>query len=123
MRLTRHLSQRKYGVALLAATVALTGVVLGSNAQAATSEGLDCQTDAHNTFSLTARDGYVSTPDGNSLYMWGFGMSSGSFQLPGPMLCVTSGEHVRVILHNTLSEPTSIVFPGQTGVTADGKPA
>jgi FtsP/CotA-like multicopper oxidase with cupredoxin domain len=39
------------------------------------------------------------------------------------MLCVTSGEHVRVILHNTLTEPTSIVFPGQTGVTADGNPA
>jgi FtsP/CotA-like multicopper oxidase with cupredoxin domain len=30
---------------------------------------------------------------------------------------------VRVILHNTLTEPTSIVFPGQTAVTADGKPA
>ena len=69
MRLTTRLSQRKYSVGLLAATLALAGVTLGSGAQAATSEGLDCQTDAHNTFSLTARDGYVSTPDGNSLYM------------------------------------------------------
>ena len=42
--------------------------------------------------SLTARDGYVSTPDGNSIYMWGYGMSTGHFQLPGPTLCVTSGQ-------------------------------
>ncbi|MEP7088805.1 MAG: hypothetical protein ABI776_01755 [Nocardioidaceae bacterium] len=123
MRLTTHLSQRRYGVALLAAALALGGLVAGSGAQAATSEGLLCNTDAHNTFSLTARDGYVSTPDGNSMFMWGYGMSSGKFQLPGPVLCVTSGEKVRVILHNTLPEATSIVFPGQTGVLADGKPA
>ena len=30
---------------------------------------------------------------------------------------------MRVILHNTLAEDTSIVFPGQTAVQADGKPA
>src|SRR6478672_7238651 len=123
MRLTTRLSQRKYSVGLLAAALALTGVTLGSGAQAATSEGLECLSDAHNTFSLTARDGYVSTPDGNSIYMWGYGSSSGSFQLPGPVLCVSSGAHVRVILHNALSEATSIVFPGQSGVTADSKPA
>ena len=90
---------------------------------AATSEGLDCETDPQQTFSLTAGDGYVSTPDGNSIYMWGYGMSSGKWQLPGPTLCVTSGDHVTVILHNTLPEATSIVFPGQRGVKADGNPA
>jgi FtsP/CotA-like multicopper oxidase with cupredoxin domain len=123
MRLLTRLSQRKYSAALVAAALALTGLAAGSGASAATSEGLLCQTDAHNTFSLTARDGYASTPDGNSVYMWSYGMSGGKFQLPGPTLCVTSGEHVRVILHNALKEPTSIVFPGQTGVQADGKPA
>ncbi len=123
MRIVNRLSQRRYGFGLLVAALGLTGLVAGSGAQAATSEGLLCQSDPHNTFSLTARDGYVSTPDGNSMYMWGYAMSSGKFQLPGPVLCVTSGEKVRVILHNTLPEATSIMFPGQTGVLADGKPA
>ena len=82
-----------------------------------------CNTDPHNTFSLTARDGYATTPDGNSIYMWSYADSTGDFQLPGPVLCVTSGEHVTVTLLNTLPEPTSITFPGQQHVTADGKPA
>ena len=42
---------------------------------------------------------------------------------PGPTLCVTSGQTVTVVLHNTLPEATSIVFPGQTGVQANGNPA
>ena len=87
-----------------------------------TSEGLECATDAHNTFSLTAEDGYVSTPDGNSIYMWSYGLSSGKFQLPGPTLCVTSGQTVTVVLHNTLPEDTSIVFPGQSGVRRTATP-
>ncbi len=124
MNLTKRLSQRQTSAGLLVAALALTGLVLGPRAQAAaTSEGLECATDAHSTFSLTARDGYVSTPDGNSLYTWSYGMSSGHFQLPGPVLCVTSGDHVTVVLHNTLPEATSIVFPGQKSVKADGNPA
>ncbi len=123
MRLITRLSQRRYSVGLLAAVLALTALVAGPGASAATSEGLLCQTDPHNTFSVTARDGYASTPDGNSVYMWSYGMSTAKFQLPGPTLCVTSGQKVRVILHNTLDEDTSIVFPGQTSVLADGKPA
>ncbi|HKC27345.1 MAG TPA: multicopper oxidase domain-containing protein, partial [Jatrophihabitans sp.] len=57
------------------------------------------------------------------IYMWSYSDSAGGFQLPGPTMCVTSGETVTVILHNTLSEPTSIVFPGQTGVKANGNAA
>jgi FtsP/CotA-like multicopper oxidase with cupredoxin domain len=113
-------------IALLCAmiVVALSAVALWPHAaSAATSEGLDCDTDAHQTFSLTAGDGYVSTPDGNSIYMWSYADSSGSFQLPGPTLCVTSGQPVTVVLHNTLPEPTSIVFPGQKGVKGNGNPA
>jgi FtsP/CotA-like multicopper oxidase with cupredoxin domain len=123
MKLLSLLAHRGTSVALTLGALAFGGLALGTGAQAATSEGLDCATDPNNTFSLTARDGYVSTPDGNSIYMWSYGMSSGKFQLPGPVLCVTSGKTVTVVLHNTLPEETSIVFGGQKGVKADGKPA
>ncbi|MCU1657896.1 MAG: Multicopper oxidase [Pseudonocardiales bacterium] len=109
------------GVATLVAVG--TAVMWPHAASAAVAEGLDCETNAQQTFSLTAGDGYVSTPDGNSIYMWSYGDSKTGFQLPGPTLCVTSGQPVTVILHNTLPEATSIVFPGQKGVKANGNPA
>src|SRR3974390_3425288 len=67
------------------------------------------------TFSLTAADGYMSQPDGTSLYSWGYGCSStftpnfsysagGPFcptmQVPGPTLIVTEGQTVVVNLTN-----------------------
>jgi hypothetical protein len=76
------------------------------------------------TFSLVASTGYADTPDGNSIFMWGYANhdapDSDHFQTPGPVLCVTEGETVVVNLTNTLPEAASIVFPGQTGVTAAG---
>ena len=110
-------------IGALTLLVSATVLLRPHPAGASTSEGLDCETDAQQTFSLTAGDGYVSTPDGNSVYMWSYADSGGSFQLPGPTLCVTAGRPVTVILHNTLPEATSIMFPGQTGVKADGNPA
>lgn len=116
--------RRRAGVlAAVGAVLAATALGSSAGAQAATSEGLLCETGNQGTFSLTASDGYVSTPDGNSIYMWGYGLSSGGFQLPGPVLCVTSGRTVTVVLHNDLPEATSILFPGQKAVTADGNPA
>ena len=108
---------------MVALAIVAAAVTPSSGADPATSEGILCDTDAHNTFSLTAGDGYATTPDGNSIYMWSYADSTGDFQLPGPVLCVTSGEQVTVTLHNTLPEPTSIMFPGQVDVTADGEPA
>jgi FtsP/CotA-like multicopper oxidase with cupredoxin domain len=69
------------------------------------------------TFNLTARAGRIQTPDGNSVYMWGYAPTGGRFQIPGPVLCVNEGDTVTVNLTNNLAEPTSIVFPGQAGVT------
>ena len=124
MNLVSHLAPRRLAVAATVVALILTAAVTNpGSAGAATSEGLLCDTDAHHTFSLTAQDGYVSTPDGNSIYMWSYGNSTRGFQLPGPTLCVTSGQAVTVILHNTLPEATSIVFPGQKGVKANGNPA
>ena len=124
MNFVSHLAPRRLAVAASVVALIVTALVTNpSPAGAATSEGLLCDTDAHQTFSLTARDGYVSTPDGNSIYMWSYGNSTRGFQLPGPTLCVTSGQPVTIILHNTLPEATSIVFPGQKGVRANGNPA
>jgi FtsP/CotA-like multicopper oxidase with cupredoxin domain len=69
------------------------------------------------TFNMQATDGYLSTPDGNSIYMWGFTLNPGSFQMPGPVLCVTEGDMVTINLTNNLAVPTSIIFPGQAGVS------
>ncbi|MGB8649720.1 MAG: multicopper oxidase domain-containing protein [Mycobacteriales bacterium] len=124
MNFATRTHRRRAGAAAGALTLAVTALlVFPHNASAATSEGAVCDTDPHQTFSLTARDGYVSTPDGNAIYMWSYASSSRGFQLPGPTLCVTSGDTVTVVLHNTLPEATSIVFPGQHGVKADGNPA
>lgn len=86
-------------------------------------------------FDLTAKDGHIQLPDGNTTYMWGYSTGydhssgnvkpgdEGAFQHPGPVLCVTAGDTVTVVLHNKLKhDDVSIVFPGQDAVTADGAP-
>lgn len=72
------------------------------------------------TFNLTAKADYISTPDGNSIYMWGYALNNGTMQYPGPTLIVNQGAAVTVNLTNTLPVPVSIVFPGQSSVTAKG---
>ena len=131
---TNRRARRRMGYAIsgvLAATTALLLAGPTTGAQATPlpdkSEGIMCETPdldpaGNPTFNLDAKDGYISTPDGNSVYMWSYTATGRSFQLPGPTLCVGSGQTVTVVLHNTLREDTSIVFAGQTGVLADGKP-
>jgi FtsP/CotA-like multicopper oxidase with cupredoxin domain len=74
------------------------------------------------TFNLVANTGHIDTPDGNSVYMWSYASldppNPEPFQSPGPVLCVTQGEQVRVTLRNDLPESTSIVFPGQDNPVA-----
>src|SRR5246500_5690664 len=68
------------------------------------------------TFNLTAQQAYLTQPDGQSIYSWGYGCSgtptgfapamSGatcpSMQVPGPTLIVTEGATVTVHLTNGL---------------------
>jgi FtsP/CotA-like multicopper oxidase with cupredoxin domain len=75
---------------------------------------------AGGTYTLTARAGYITTPEGGSIYMWGYANGAGGFQYPGPTLIVNEGAAVQVTLVNQLAVPTSIVFPGQTNVQAAG---
>jgi FtsP/CotA-like multicopper oxidase with cupredoxin domain len=79
------------------------------------------------TFSLTAKESYISTADGNSILAWGYANGDGIMQYPGPTLIVNEGQVVTINLTNQLPAhgadaplPVSIVFPGQTGVTVTG---
>ncbi len=81
-------------------------------------------------FSLTAQSNYISQPDGQSIYSWGYGCAPtaapsfapsmannacSTMQIPGPTLIVNEGDSVTVTLTNNLPNAagnTSILFPG-----------
>ena len=68
MNLVSHLAPRRLAVAATVVALIVTAAVTNpGSAGAATSEGLLCDTDAHQAFALTAQDGYVSTPAGTPL--------------------------------------------------------
>ncbi len=81
------------------------------------------------TVNLWATDGYISTPDGKSIYIWGFtDKEGGTAQLPGPTIIVKQQPYlipttITVNLTNKLNEPVSLVFPGQAEVRVNGQPA
>jgi FtsP/CotA-like multicopper oxidase with cupredoxin domain len=109
-------------VMLVAASLVMVPAAAPQTVRAATPEsGLVCSTNPSSTFTLTATTGHISIPDGNTVYMWGYSLGSNHFQYPGPVLCVTQGEKVTVVLQNRLVVPTSIIFPGQKDVLANGK--
>jgi FtsP/CotA-like multicopper oxidase with cupredoxin domain len=125
--LTQFLKRTWWGLALaliavLTVVVSFTSFGRAAAQSGAPSNGIVCTTSPSATFTLTTRTGYVGTPDDNVIFMWGFSEGSSPFQHPGPVLCVNQGDTVTVILHNTLAEDVSIIFPGQQGVTADGAP-
>lgn len=91
-----------------------------AQAQGPASDGMVCTYGP--SFSLTSHTGYVGTPDGNVVFMWGLSSGSDPFQYPGPILCVNEGDTVTIVLHNTLTRAISLVFPGQENVLADGEP-
>jgi FtsP/CotA-like multicopper oxidase with cupredoxin domain len=86
------------------------------------------------TFNLTAAPAYLSQPDGQSVYSWGYGCTGGALaagqsfvppmtttpfcnvmQVPGPTLVVMESQTVTVTLTNNLPTAagnTSILFPG-----------
>ncbi len=112
----------------LAALVALGGLFVqpgGSTpAQAAPDVAAVCTNGPH--FQLVADLGYIFTPDANTMAMWSYAdlaTNAGTFQFPGPVLCVNQGDNVTVELSNNLPEATSIIFPGQDDVTAGGQPS
>jgi FtsP/CotA-like multicopper oxidase with cupredoxin domain len=89
------------------------------------------------TFNLTASAAYITQPDGQMIYSWGYGCTSAPsgfaptaikttfcnvMQIPGPTLIVKEGDTVKVTLTDglpTAAGNTSILFPG-FNVTATG---
>jgi FtsP/CotA-like multicopper oxidase with cupredoxin domain len=92
------------------------------------------------TFNLTAQQSYISQPDGEMIYSWGYGCNGAplgfnpsstlmpgatcpTMQVPGPTLIVTEGQSVTVNLTNNLPAAagnTSILFPGFQVTTSTG---
>jgi FtsP/CotA-like multicopper oxidase with cupredoxin domain len=106
-------------VALLLVSLAGSGV-----APAAAHGGMNGMWCTHGpNFTLTTQTGTIGTPDGNVVYMWGLSSGADPFQHPSPVLCVDEGDTVTIILHNTLPQDISLIFPGQENVLADGAPA
>jgi manganese oxidase len=108
---------RALGQALLAAAALVSGAAASAGA---TVDGI-----AGTTFNLTAKAAYITTGDGNNVLAWGYasdtgGAFPGTMQYPGPTLIVNQGDTITINLKNTLPMPVSMVFPGQSGVTASG---
>jgi FtsP/CotA-like multicopper oxidase with cupredoxin domain len=90
------------------------------------------------TFNLTAQSAFLTQPDGQMIYSWGYGCNGdpvgfapsaisnarcNAMQVPGPTLIVTEGDTVKVTLTNNLPAPagqTSILFPGFSVATSGG---
>ncbi|MFN8193822.1 MAG: multicopper oxidase domain-containing protein [Nocardioidaceae bacterium] len=112
---------------VLATSFAALGQLPKASADPAPRVGIVCTQGSggvadHPIFNLTTKTGYISLPDGNTAFMWGYSSGFDGFQHPGPVLCVNEGDTVTVILHNTLPDRSSVSFPGQHDVLADGVP-
>jgi hypothetical protein len=125
-----RLLQRLSVLPALGLVVAAAGLPLPHSAGAANApeNGLAplCKNSGGNgdaNYVLTAHDGYILTPDGNSLYMWSYSNGSDAFQYPGPALCVTQGDTVTITLQNQLPVPTSLDVVGINGTTFSGRDA
>lgn len=76
------------------------------------------------TFNFTVKADHISTADGGSYMIWGYADDDlnegvgGRAQYPGPTIIVNQGQTITVNLTNNISVPVSIVFPGQTAVSA-----
>ncbi len=120
--LTSKFKWMRLAVVLVMGLLALSPLAPVQTAQAAgpATTGIICTYGP--SFSLTAQSGYIQMSDLNTVYMWSYGSTGGSFQYPGPVLCVNEGDTVEITLQNNLpyNLPTSLIFPGQENVQADG---
>lgn len=117
--------RRSLVLGMAVAAAGLLAPVQQAVAAGTSKTGVVCTTGAAGApvFTLTAKEGYIQLPDGNTMYMWSYASGGSDFQYPGPVLCVNEGDTVTVVLSNQLAEDVSIMFPGQEGVLANGSAA
>ena len=108
--------------AILLAVAGGDGVVTAGHEQMPP-HGIVCTENPSATFTLNTREGTISLPDGNRVYMWGLSAGGDPFQHPSPTLCVNEGETVTIVVNNSLSHDISLIFPGQENVLANGVPS
>lgn len=99
------------------ATLVLAAVVVLAAAPAAAKiDGV-----SGTTFDFFADDtDNIQAGDGYTMLFWGYGLAGEEPQYPGPTLIVDQGDRITINLTNNLDVSTSMVFPGQTGVTSAG---
>ena len=108
--------RRNFGTRFRIAVLVLVGTFAAGTAHA-TVDGL-----TGTAFSLTAKADRISTPDGNSIYIWGLANADGRAQYPSPTLILDQGVPVSITVENQLpaqfGQRVSLTFPGQSGVQA-----
>jgi FtsP/CotA-like multicopper oxidase with cupredoxin domain len=115
---------RYAGPLMVIAALLFTPLLVSSPVRASLpGDGILCTSNPSSTFTLTTMTGTILTPDGNSVFMWSLTEMGKPFQYPGPVLCVREGDQVTVVLKNSLPEATSLIFPGQDAVLANGLPS
>jgi FtsP/CotA-like multicopper oxidase with cupredoxin domain len=119
--------------------IAAAALLLAATVQAASPGIQGASGNLGPVFNLTAQASYISQPDGQMVYSWGYGCADTnitflpampnnncpSMQIPGPTLIVTEGQTVTVTLTNNLpaaAGSTSILFPGFQVSTTNGIP-
>ncbi|MDH3813928.1 MAG: multicopper oxidase domain-containing protein [Acidobacteriota bacterium] len=117
MKAMKYRNRRWLGVTLMAAAL----LVLAPVAEAAI-DGI-----TGTSFEFTAKEGYITTPDGGSIYCWGYSAqgthsahNDGRMQYPGPTLILNEGQTYTITLSNELPVPVSLIFPGLTVTAASG---
>ena len=123
---------------LLPVLVAVVTLLFTATAHAA-APGISGGLGTTATFNLTAQPAYITQPDGQMVYSWGYGCNGApsgflpqdvingancpSMQIPGPTLIVKEGQTVTVNLTNNLPAAagnTSILFPGFSTTATGG---
>ena len=99
----------KFMVFLLGAAIVMSMTVVslvvddGRNAHAATV-----------AYNLTVDATTITMPDGEAVFVWGFGLDGGPITVPGPVLEVSEGDDLVINITNNLAEPVTVAIPGQT---------
>ncbi|HNO32039.1 MAG TPA: hypothetical protein PKI78_09655, partial [Anaerolineales bacterium] len=105
----------RFRLTLLALSVILAVCVAALHPQLAYALPATTCTEASGirTCDLWAKAGTLTLPGSVTANIWGYAADSISpAGIPGPMLIMNQGETLQVVLHNGLTEATSLTVPG-----------